>query len=40
MDFIMQMRPSYGKEEKKALAEYMDEGGFITEFKRISTTSA
>lgn len=34
MDFIMQMRPSYGKEEKKALAEYMDEGGFITEFKR------
>ena len=34
MDFIMQMRPLFGKEEKKAICEYMDEDGFITEFKR------
>ena len=33
-DFIMQMRPWFGAEEKKALCEYMDEDGFITEFKR------
>ena len=33
-DFIMQMRPWFGDEEKQALCEYMDEGGFITEFKR------
>lgn len=32
--FIMQMRPWFGDEEKKALSEYMDEGGFLTEFKR------
>ena len=32
--FIMQMRPHFGKEEKRAICEYMDEGGFITEFKR------
>lgn len=32
--FIMQMRPLFGEEEKKALCEYMDEDGFITEFKR------
>jgi len=32
-DFIMQMRPLFGKEEKKAICEYMDEDGFITEFK-------
>ena len=31
---IMQMRPQFGEEEKKALCEYMDEDGFITEFKR------
>ena len=30
----MQMRPWFGPEEKKAIAEYMDEDGFITEFKR------
>ena len=34
MEFIMQMRPLFGEEEKRALAEYMDEDGFITEFKR------
>ncbi|MEW5755439.1 MAG: DegT/DnrJ/EryC1/StrS family aminotransferase [Pseudomonadota bacterium] len=33
-DFIMQMQPWFGEEEKKAVCEYMDEGGFITEFKR------
>ncbi|MFA5041147.1 MAG: DegT/DnrJ/EryC1/StrS family aminotransferase [Bdellovibrionales bacterium] len=33
-DFIMQMRPFFGEEEKKALCDYMDEDGFITEFKR------
>ena len=37
MDFIMQMRPLFGEEEKKAINEYMDEGGFITEFKRTET---
>jgi len=33
-DFIMQMRPWFGAEEKAALADYMDEDGFLTEFKR------
>jgi perosamine synthetase len=33
-DFIMQMRPLFGKEEKKAICDYMDEDGFLTEFKR------
>ena len=33
-EFIMQMRPWFGNEEKKALCDYMDEDGFITEFKR------
>jgi perosamine synthetase len=33
-DFIMQMRPWFGAEEKQAICEYMDEDGFITEFKR------
>lgn len=32
--FIMQMRPWFGEEEKRAVCEYMDEDGFITEFKR------
>jgi len=30
----MQMRPWFGAEEKKAISEYMDEDGFLTEFKR------
>ncbi len=30
----MQMRPWFGNEEKQALNEYMDEDGFLTEFKR------
>lgn len=34
MDFIMQMRPWFGAEEKQALCEYMNEDGFLTEFKR------
>src|SRR3990167_7057664 len=34
MDFIDQMRPLFGEEEKKAICDYMDEAGFITEFKR------
>jgi perosamine synthetase len=33
-DFIMQMRPWFGKEEKEAICSYMDEDGFITEFQR------
>lgn len=33
-DFIMQMRPWFGEEEKAALAEYMEEDGFLTEFRR------
>jgi perosamine synthetase len=33
-NFIMQMRPWFGLEEKQAICEYMDEDGFITEFKR------
>ncbi len=33
-EFIMQMRPLFGDEEKKAICDYMDEDGFITEFKR------
>lgn len=34
MEFIMQMQPWFAEEEKKAICEYMDENGFITEFKR------
>lgn len=30
----MQMKPFFGKEEKKAISDYMDEGGFLTEYKR------
>ncbi len=33
-EFIMQMRPWFGEEEKRALAEYMEEDGFLTEFRR------
>ena len=36
-DFIMQMRPFFGEEEKRAICNYMDEGGFITEFKHTET---
>lgn len=32
--FIMQMMPWFAEEEKKAICDYMDEDGFITEFKR------
>lgn len=35
--FIMQMRPLFEEEEKRAVCEYMDEDGFITEFKRTET---
>lgn len=33
-DFILQMQPWFGEEEKRSIAEYLDEGGFMTEFKR------
>ena len=33
-NFIMQMRPWFSEEEKKAVCKYMDEDGFITEYKR------
>jgi len=36
MDFIPQMEPWFGSEEKIAMNEYMDEGGWLTEFKRTS----
>ena len=34
MEFIRQMRPLFGEEEKRAISEYMEEDGFINEFKR------
>ncbi len=34
--FIPQMEPWFGGEEKKAINEYMEEGGWLTEFKRTS----
>jgi len=39
-DFIMQMRPFFGQEEKDALAAYMEEDGFLTEFKRTAAFEA
>src|ERR1035437_94244 len=33
-NIIPQMEPWFGEEEKKAVCDYMDEGGWITEFKR------
>ena len=30
---IVQMRPLFGDEEKKAINDYMDEDGFLTEYK-------
>ena len=33
-DFIPQMRPLFGEEEKAELADYLTEDGFFTEFKR------
>ncbi len=32
--FIMQMQPWFGDEEKKSIISYLDENGFMTEFKR------
>ncbi len=34
MKFIPQMEPWFGVEEKTAVNQYMDEGGWITEFKK------
>jgi perosamine synthetase len=34
MKFIPQMEPWFGSEEKEALNQYMEEGGWLTEFKR------
>src|SRR5665647_1538730 len=36
MEFINQMEPWFGSEEKAALNQYMEEGGWLTEFKRTS----
>jgi perosamine synthetase len=36
-NFIDQMKPLFGAEEKQALSEYMDEGGFLTEYKKTKT---
>jgi perosamine synthetase len=33
-EFIMQMRPWFDEKEKNAISSYMEEDGFITEFKR------
>lgn len=33
-EFIPQMEPWFGSEEKEALNQYMEEGGWLTEFKR------
>ncbi len=33
-EFIMQMQPWFGDEEKRSISAYMDENGFMTEFKR------
>lgn len=35
-NFIPQMEPWFGSEEKVALNQYMEEGGWLTEFKRTS----
>ena len=34
MDFINQMQPTYGNEEKEAVVEYLNSGGWIMEFKK------
>ena len=34
MEFINQMEPWFAQEEKEALNQYMEEGGWLTEFKR------
>jgi perosamine synthetase len=34
MDNIPQMEPCFGSEEKEALIQYMDEGGWLTEFRQ------
>ena len=33
-NFIPQMEPWFDENEKKAMNEYMEEGGWLTEFKR------
>jgi perosamine synthetase len=34
MDFIMQMQPWFGEEERQAMDQYLSQGGWITEFKK------
>ena len=34
MDFIMQMQPWFGEEERQAMDEYLSQGGWITEFRK------
>ncbi len=36
MEFIPQMEPLFGSEEREAINQYMEEGGWLTEFKRTS----
>lgn len=36
-EFIPQMRPLFGEEEKAEILSYLDEDGFMTEFKRTET---
>jgi len=33
-EFILQMQPCFGAEEKQALCDYMDQGGFVTEYRQ------
>jgi perosamine synthetase len=33
-DYIVQMQPWLGEEEKKAVVDYLDSGGWLTEFRR------
>jgi perosamine synthetase len=33
-NFILQMEPCFGEEEKQAVVDYMDAGGWFTEFKK------
>lgn len=39
-EFIPQMRPLFGEEEKKEIMEYLEEDGYITEFKRTAEFEA
>ena len=34
MEFIPQMQPWFGEEERRAMDEYLSQGGWITEFRK------